>query len=37
LQAELGGLKKLFMGTMVQRTMDTEVGALPKLKQVLEQ
>jgi carbon monoxide dehydrogenase subunit G len=37
LQAELGGLKKLLMGKMVQRTMDAEVGALSKLKQVLEQ
>jgi len=37
LEAELGGLKRLFMGKMVQRTMDAEVGALSELKRVLEQ
>jgi uncharacterized membrane protein len=36
LQAELGGIKKLLMGGAVQRTMDAEVGALERLKQVLE-
>jgi uncharacterized membrane protein len=36
LDAELSGLRKLFMGSMVQRTMDAEVGALEKAKRVLE-
>ena len=36
LSAELSGLKKLLMGSMVQRTMDKEVGALSELKRVLE-
>jgi uncharacterized membrane protein len=36
LEAELTGLKKLLMGRTVARTMETEVGALTKLKQVLE-
>ena len=36
LDAELTGIRKLLMGGMVQRTMDAEVGALAKLKQVLE-
>lgn len=36
LQAELGGIQKLLMGGMVQRTMDAEVGALANLKRVLE-
>ena len=37
LEAELGGLNKPLMGRMVHRTMDAEVGAPGKLKQVLEQ
>jgi uncharacterized membrane protein len=36
LQAELGGIKKLLMGGAVQKTMDAEVAALERLKQVLE-
>ena len=36
LQAELGGIQRLFMGGMVQKTMDAEVGALAKLRAVLE-
>ena len=36
LQAELGGLKRLLMGGMVQKTMDAEVAALGRLKTVLE-
>jgi uncharacterized membrane protein len=35
LEAELGGLKRLLMGGMVQKTMDAEVGALERLKDVL--
>lgn len=37
LQAELGGVKKLLMGGMVQKTMNAEVEALETLKGVLEQ
>jgi uncharacterized protein YndB with AHSA1/START domain len=36
LEAELSGLRRLFMGSMVQGTMNAEVQALDKLKQVLE-
>ncbi len=36
LDAELGGIQKLLLGGMVQRTMEAEVGALARLKQVLE-
>jgi carbon monoxide dehydrogenase subunit G len=36
LDAELGGLRKLLMGSAVQRTMDLEVEALNRLKTVLE-
>jgi uncharacterized protein YndB with AHSA1/START domain len=36
LDAQLGGLKKLLMGSAVQRTMDLEVKALDQLKRVLE-
>ena len=36
LQAELGGIKKLLMGGMVQKTMDAEVDALANLKRLLE-
>lgn len=36
LDAELGGLRKLLMGSAVQKTMDTEVKALDGLKRVLE-
>jgi uncharacterized protein YndB with AHSA1/START domain len=36
LDAELSGLRKLLMGSMVQKTMDTEVRALDQLKQVME-
>jgi uncharacterized protein YndB with AHSA1/START domain len=36
LRADLGGLKKV-MSPMVKRTMASEVGALEKLKHVLEQ
>jgi carbon monoxide dehydrogenase subunit G len=36
LDAELGGAKKLFMGRMVEKTMQSEVGALDNLKRVLE-
>ena len=36
LDATVGGLRKLLMGSMVQRTMDTEVAALDKVKEVLE-
>ena len=36
LDAELTGLRKLLMGTAVQRTMDAEVRALDNLKRVLE-
>ena len=36
LDAELSGLRKLLMGSMVQKTMDSEVRALEELKRVLE-
>jgi uncharacterized protein YndB with AHSA1/START domain len=36
LDADLSGLKKLLMGGMVSRTMETEVRALDKAKRVLE-
>jgi hypothetical protein len=36
LEVELSGLKKLFMGGMVAKSMEAEVGALDRLKRVLE-
>ena len=36
LQAELTGLKKLLMSRAVQKTMDAEVAATGRLKEVLE-
>jgi uncharacterized membrane protein len=36
LDAELTGFRKLLMGGMVQKTMDSEVHALDNLKRVLE-
>jgi uncharacterized membrane protein len=36
LQAEVGGLKKLLMGGAVQKSMDAEVAATERLKQLLE-
>jgi len=36
LDAQLSGLKRLFMGGMVQRSMDGEMGSLDALKRVLE-
>lgn len=36
LEAELGGIKRLLMGGMVQKSMDAEVAALERLKAVLE-
>ncbi len=36
LDAEMGGLRRLFMGSMVKTTMNVEVGSLDKLKRVLE-
>ena len=36
LQAELSGFKKLLMGGAVQKTMDAEVAATERLKQILE-
>jgi len=36
LSARLGGLKALFMGSMVQKTMNNEVTALSELKRALE-
>jgi len=36
LDAEFTGVRKLLMGSMVQRTMDAEVAALDKAKQVME-
>ena len=36
LDAELGGIQRLLMGGMVQKTMVAEVGALERLKRVLE-
>ena len=37
LDAELAGIKKLLMGGQVQKTMDAEVAALARLKEVVEQ
>ena len=36
LQAELTGIKRFLMGGAVQKTMDAEVGATERLKEVLE-
>ncbi|HXZ98752.1 MAG TPA: SRPBCC family protein [Candidatus Binatia bacterium] len=36
LQAEVGGIKRLFMAPMVRRTMASEVAALSEFKRVLE-
>ncbi len=36
LEAEMSGLRKLFMGSMVSRTMASEVMTLENLKRVLE-
>jgi uncharacterized membrane protein len=36
LEAELGGLKKLFMAKPVQRSMDGEMSALDKAKALIE-
>jgi hypothetical protein len=36
LQADLGGVKRLLMSGMVQRTMDAEVAAIDNLKRLLE-
>lgn len=36
LEAELGGLKGLLMGSMVEKTMASEVGNLTRAKEVLE-
>ena len=36
LDAELGGIRKLLMGRAVQKTMDAEVAATERLKQILE-
>jgi uncharacterized protein YndB with AHSA1/START domain len=36
LRAKLSGIKKLLMGAAVQRTMDGEVAATERLKQLLE-
>jgi uncharacterized membrane protein len=36
LEAELGGLKGLLMGAMVQKTMASEVGRLATAKELLE-
>lgn len=36
LAAELGFVQRMFMAGTVQRTMDAEVGALRRLKEVLE-
>jgi hypothetical protein len=36
LDAKVGGLQGLLMGSMVQRTMDAEVTALDAVKRVLE-
>jgi uncharacterized protein YndB with AHSA1/START domain len=36
LDAKLGGIRKLLMGSAVQRTMELEVRALDRLKAVLE-
>jgi uncharacterized protein YndB with AHSA1/START domain len=37
LDVELTGIKKLLMGGQVQKTMDAEVAALARLKEVVEQ
>jgi uncharacterized protein YndB with AHSA1/START domain len=36
LDAQLGGIRKLLLGSMVQRTMDAEVAALDRVKSILE-
>jgi uncharacterized membrane protein len=36
LRAELGGIKRLLMGGAVQSTMDAEMRALDRLKEILE-
>jgi hypothetical protein len=36
LDAELTGLRKLLLGSMVQKTMESEVATLDNLKRVLE-
>jgi uncharacterized protein YndB with AHSA1/START domain len=36
LRVEIAGLRKLLMGSMVQRTMDQEVRALDNVKRILE-
>jgi uncharacterized protein YndB with AHSA1/START domain len=36
LEAELGALKGLLMGSMVQKTMESEVGNLTRAKELLE-
>jgi carbon monoxide dehydrogenase subunit G len=36
LDAQLSGLRKLLMGSMVQRTMDAEVASIDNVKRVLE-
>jgi uncharacterized membrane protein len=36
LQADLAGMKRLFMSGMVQRTMDAEVAAIDNVKRILE-
>ena len=36
LQAELAGLKRLFMSGMVQKTMDAEVASIENVKLRLE-
>ena len=36
LEAELSGLRNLLMGSMVARTMESEVAAIESLKRVLE-
>jgi uncharacterized membrane protein len=36
LQADLGGVKRLFMSGTVQKTMDAEVAAIDNLKRLLE-
>jgi uncharacterized membrane protein len=36
LDAKLGAIAGLFMGAMVQKTMDSEVQAIERLKEVLE-
>jgi carbon monoxide dehydrogenase subunit G len=36
LDAKLSGVRKLLMGSMVQRTMDDEVASLDRVRQLLE-